>query len=31
MEDRIDSLKADHPEFPGQRKTVSNLPIGNGH
>jgi len=31
MEDRIDSYKAEHPEFPDQRKTVSNEPIGTGH
>jgi len=31
MEDRIDNYKAEHPEFPGQRKTVSNLPSGDGH
>lgn len=31
MEDRIDNFKADHPQFPAERKTVSNLPIGHGH
>ena len=32
MEDRIDSYKADHPELPAQRKTVSYLPpSGGGH
>ena len=31
MEDRIDIYKADHPEFEDQRKTVSNLPLSNGH
>jgi len=30
MEDRIDSYKADNPELPGQRKTVSYLPPGGG-
>ena len=31
MEDRIDDYKADHPEFSTDRKTVSNLPSGDGH
>ena len=30
MEDRIDTYKAENPELPQQKKTVSNLPIG-GH
>lgn len=28
MEDRIDNYKAEHPEVPHSRKTVSNLPRG---
>jgi len=28
MEDRIDDYKAQHPEFPDDRKTVSNIPPG---
>ena len=31
MEDRIDDYKAQHPEFPDDRKTVSYQPIGDGH
>jgi len=31
MEDRIDDYKAQNPEFPDDRKTVSYTPIGGGH
>jgi hypothetical protein len=31
MEDRIDSYKAEHPEFKEDRKTVSHLPSSVGH
>merc|ERR1711934_1053519 len=31
IEDRIDDYKAKNPEFETDRKTVSNLPIGDGH
>jgi len=31
MEDRIDDYKADHPEFPDDRKTFSYKPITDGH
>lgn len=31
MEDRIDDFKSQNPQLPGERKTVSNLPLGHGH
>ena len=31
MEERIDNYKAEHPQFPGERKVVSNLPHVGGH